>query len=848
MTCFLDNSSMGSIVVNSGLYAAGAGGFTVGGHDTATDHFDGHLDDIAFFANTYLTPDERDEINRNHSAPAAPGQDPSITLDTNLTANINSTENPYFFSIDSIGDVVNTTTSSWTINLYLNDSLNVSIYTTTNLNTSIYTLNLTYGDEEAGYDINVTLNNSDLIDSFVRANVFIDSVVPSISQTVVNNNTFLYRNLDSLITPFLTGTDTNLFAMNFTLFEIINGSRNEVLNNSFIEDLNVTNYTLNYTFDINSLNLSVSRYELFGQIWDSHTNNNVREPQWFTSTDTIHIDNDIEIFGDIKEELTTFLLSPIGDRYKFKITWNTNSNYHNLTIKTNDNNIIYRPDDGYLGHFVILGLNRWIDLENDDINTVTATLVGNNEYFVEIWHDTFTDEIEFESIGDLNSITSSWFFNITDGFTFYAVDGITSNAITNFTVNVLNGSALVQSQSTETGNITFNITAGDYLLNITASGYANNETENVTFSTNGSFTWTLFAENSLYLFFYDERTDLLVDDRNVTAEILGPSSAVNHTTSTGSLFISGFDIGSYEIRYFAPGYQTKSYFTTINSLSTQRIDLYMITNTSSSLILFSLFDEKGTPVFNSTLKALRFFLIDNAYLTVNMEKTDSNGEAGLYLEPNDVYYQFIVDKDGKTIGTFGPQKIFSENVVLPIVLQEDVLTSWNAVRDSISTSLTFDNDTSIVTYTWNDASGITLQGCVYVTEYTSLSTISHGPNCTSSVSATINMNLSNIINNNTFLIEGIISTNTTYSDPVTDILWIDLSEDFKIFGDYGLFLGVFMVATLFFIGVIFSFSFGLILMVVGMLALQLLGIVFFGNALLLTIFIVGLVIAVINRI
>lgn len=103
---------------------------------------------------------------------------PSITLNTSLSSNISSTDNPFFFRIDSIGNVTNTTTNSWTVRVFLDDVLNQTIFTSTNLNTTEFTLNLTYGGEQTSKNVNVTVNNSQTSDSFVRINIFLDSVPP----------------------------------------------------------------------------------------------------------------------------------------------------------------------------------------------------------------------------------------------------------------------------------------------------------------------------------------------------------------------------------------------------------------------------------------------------------------------------------------------------------------------------------------------------------------------------------------------------------------------------------------------------------------------------------------------
>lgn len=774
--------------------------------------------------------------------------DPQITLNTNLSSYTNSTFNPFTFSIDAIGQVINST-DTWNISVYYNNTLNQTHNDISGLNTTAFIINLTYGNLQVGYDINVTVSHAydNAYDDFQRLNIFLDSVNPVETFTGITNNTVLYYNLDGNITAILQGEDTNLFALNLSLHELnASGAINVTRNNTFKQNINLTIDQVNFTFDINAL--PNGSYRIDTMLADSHTAGGVRAPQWFTSPDTITIDGDIQIIGDIKENLTEFLISPLGDRYKFKITWNEDDFNHSFTLRTNTNEIIFIPNRGFLGHFVILGLERWIDLEGANINDVTVTQTDTNEFFIEVFHNSFTDEIEFESIGDLNIVRNQYFFNISHGFTFYAQDSISSQALTNFTINILNGSSLIQTGTTTNGNITFNLTTGNYSTNITAAGYVNNETGLIQFTHSGSYTYNLLAANSLYLFFYDEVTDLLVNTTTVTATVLGPSSGNNYSTTTGSIFISGFDVGEYEIRYTAPSYRTRSYFTDIADNTTQTIDLYMIQNTTSSLIIFTIVDEKGVPIDNATLRAQRYFIDDNAYLIVNMERSDGNGEAGMYLVPNDVYYQFVLVREGSTLGTFGPQRLFSSNIVIAANLLENPTASWNVIHQDLTGSLDWNNATNNVTYTWSDASGNVVRACLEITERTALRDTVRNLSCASGASGTILIDPNGYLQNNTYIAKGYIDTNTTFSQWPHLIIYKTIGSNFARFGLSGLFISIFLIGTAFFIGIVINFATAMGLALLVMSLLQILGVVFFGSTYLIAIAIMGFIVAWLNKI
>ena len=780
-----------------------------------------------------------------YSSGPPPPIPPAITINTNLIDYTNSTDNPFFFTVNvTAANVTNITT--WTVKVYLNDTLNQTIFTSLNLNASSLTLNLTYGTDQLGYNINITINNTNsgvpVSDNIQRLDIFLDSVIPVAVQSNMINNSVLYYGIDTLKTIILNGSDNNLYAMNLSL----KNSSGYVLNNTFVENINTTTYNINFSFNTDAL-LNGS-YEIWGHVWDNH--NPVEQPheqyKSFTKDgDTYNISFQ---YGDLlisDPNINELELEDEDNKYKEKFKFN---DYSGTMVLSSNSPLRLVTDTEHKGHFVSLGLNKYRDLDSPYFHIDSVTKISDYSYSISYHVDLL--ELETSSIGDLNTLLSIWKFSISHGFTFTAIDSIANTSISNFTIEIWNGTTLLDNKTTTTNNLTFNLTSGSYHTNITNENYVRNES-NITYSHGGTHTFYLTASNSLYLFFYDEEDKSLVNTINVSIDVLGPSSATNYLTDTGNKFISGFSTGNYEIRYSGPGYRTRTYYTTVATSTTQRIDLYMIKNSTSSLIVFFIGDEKSNPIFNATLKAKRFMLTDNAYILVSMERTDLNGETAMYLEPNDVFYSFIGEKDGAVIFTGTPQRIYSSNVYIRAPLQESEILGLSNIMLTTTTSLTYDNDTKLLSYTFNDATALVLEGCLKVIKRTSLTETTIGPTCVSSNSATIVINLTSHLQNDTsYTAIGTVKTNTTNTVFPTDVLmdFIHVNTPWDRFGKAGLFVAYILILTMFFVGITVNFSIAMSYSILAMAVVQIIGLSFFGWSLIIMFTIIGFIVAVVNRI
>ena len=267
--------------------------------------------------------------------------------------------------------------------------------------TKNFLFNISFGDDvQQDFNISIQCLNSE-ISTVTNISLYrIDRVNPIIATDFINNTQFLTTDTLTLRTNF---TDPNLFAYNNSFFDI-NGVETE---NFFAENL-TTNFTINVTSRVTS---STGNFSIRLQAWDSHTGKKVRPLSWFISGDTIHFDSELELIGQIKQELTSFTLSDDETKYKFKVTFEEDSFNQTMIIK-GSSNLYFLGDSKYSGHFVYLSTNKWIDFISPNIKTLEVFELSNRSHRLEITFYNKTDEIELESIGDLNTEIQIFFYTV----------------------------------------------------------------------------------------------------------------------------------------------------------------------------------------------------------------------------------------------------------------------------------------------------------------------------------------------------------------------------------------------------------------------------------------------------
>ena len=521
-----------------------------------------------------------------------------------------------------------------------------------NLNTNItqnQQLNWTDWDGWSLGTVNITLRctNDDITVDLGR-DFYVDSYAPYITYNAGLNNTVFYRKVNTQL-PYIIQFDddsNNLYAVNTTLCGTYDTPRDnncsQQIGNYHNEITGEVSRLINVTNLLSSLPPAFTKYFIFSQAWDEHTGLLLDKDFVIEDISTldkagVKIDNAIELKSLSAESIT---LEKSFDRYTFDFALKEPTEHIEFDLKSTGN-LTYLPKSEYLGHFIDFENKKWIDFVTPNAESIDVTKISDYEYkvivnmkplkFVTLEEQ---KELTFESIGTLNYVNSYVYFNISNSSTIKARDRITNNSIQNITVKVYTyPNTLIQTKSTTNYNISLNITGGTYYLNISGNAggadYITNITANHTFTLNDVYETYLTLSNSLYFTVYNEQTNTLITDRNVTIDVINYANESNsYTTATGVSFLSGFPAGEYEINYKATNFTPRSYYTTISGSDTQQIRLYLLSNLDSThqYLNYDIVDDSAVGLVNSTISMQRYFISDSSWKTVEMSKSKDDGE------------------------------------------------------------------------------------------------------------------------------------------------------------------------------------------------------------------------------
>lgn len=379
-------------------------------------------------------------------------------------------------------------------------------------------------------------------------------------------------------------------------------------------------------------------------------------------------------------------------------------------------------------------------------------------------------------------------------------------SINDFTVNVtnttLNSTGSLYSTSTTNGSIVFPLLQGySYLFFLNASGYATNIANNATLAANAStnlYNFTLYSTNTFNLTFRNETTNTLLNNTNITVQLISDAYANNYTTSNGTLEVTLLTPSDYTIRYWHDADVPRDYYVTLTNQSYHTIALYVLDEDISSLYLPVIKDQNGRAVSDATVKLLRYYILTTntgEYSIVEMAKTDTNGQAVIRVVPNTINYKLIVTKDSNSLTTT-PTKFTASTNTYTINTQTSPLTSITGI-ESVTQSLTYNSGTSTFVFTWDDDNNLVSSGCLEVTKTnTTITTVMD--ECTDGSTGSLIYTITDT-NQTQYTAQSQIHTNTEYST-YSDVVSVDFRTKYQTWGSIGLFLTLIVFLVFSFMG------------------------------------------------
>ncbi len=314
---------------------------------------------------------------------------------------------------------------------------------------------------------------------------------------------------------------------------------------------------------------------------------------------------------------------------------------------------------------------------------------------------------------------------------------INNNSISNFTATV-NGT----SQNTTRGYSEFAVENSSYYIEIDAPGY---EIKNDTVTINATHTYhnfSLYTENSISFTFKDEETGIIIDDRNISIELISDAFSANYSTGNGTLYLDLLGPTEYTIRYEADGYTERFYYFNLQNRSHTDLTLYLINESSSTDVTATVYDQNNNLLEDVYIKVLRYDLDTNSYLVQEIVKTNFEGVGVLHLVLNDEFYRFILEYEGSVVDETTPSYVYATSLTFQVLLGSTYGELFYNMND-VNYYLTFNKDTNNFRYTFSDENNIVSAGCLKVWRVSLMGDTYIETSCVNSSTGTILVGVTN---------------------------------------------------------------------------------------------------------
>jgi hypothetical protein len=523
--------------------------FYLGNKASKNIGFVGTIDEVSLFKRE-LEADEivdlynsGDGLNIYATQESTP-QPANFTLSTDLTHNVTTSTNPYSFNISAIGTVQNTTTNSWTIKIYLNNTLNKTVYSTVNLNESEFPLNISYS--ELGYDVNITVNNSEVSKYVWREDLYIDDVNPVITDNQNINNT-QWKDTTP-ITSSYTCSDTGLYLFNRTLATC---GRSSIIESVQIDSLTGTSYT-----NSTSRTLSQGCYEETIICKDGHTINIIPDITWEkyqfsyagdTYKGISFANNFLNMTTKEYQKVNDYYLVKQQDRYIEVFNFDASAVGQVFTMYLDSKkDMKYLDYTEYAGHFIIG--DYWKDYVSNDISNLQIDYLENYGVY-RVRFVPLKQIVVFHSLGIINSVEKTYTFDVVANMTIefksqIPADLNVSNVITTQTNITYNVSDLI---GVDSDSVTIfyktNSTTSDTIYYINGLAYSGWQTRDVTTSNVSNIYQFLLNDNLILPGSYNYDEEVVEDATHYTLTLNTSNSFImtKHKNVTGDKLYGFFE-------------------------------------------------------------------------------------------------------------------------------------------------------------------------------------------------------------------------------------------------------------------------------------------------------------------
>ena len=453
---------------------------------------------------------------------------------------------------------------------------------------------------------------------------------------------------------------------------------------------------------------------------------------------------------------------------------------------------------------ILSGLNITDPNANVTVNGTTYAISQQFNISEGVWNVTYGNATLYFNTSTMITLTTleKGLYNITDIYSHIininATDEISGNIVQDLMSNYtnINYSAVLSANGTHFVEI--KAIPGTYHINLSATNYAKNSTtvtvtggQNVT-----NISFTLMRQYTVYFSIYNETTRELIT-QPTTLELYSQSFSQNYTTENGTINAVNLTQADYMVKYHTNGTDLRHYYFTLPVAGADIINLYLLDQSLAQQTPVLVTDKALIPLDNVTVKMMRAYTSGGSgteYVTIEMTRTDSNGQGNLYLIPFDITYKFLVE-DGSVVNfTSNEATVTGTSLEFNIETGTAVLYPFSTIS-TLSTSLTHDNTSNITTFAFNDASGVQRTYCLDIKRSLATGDLNVSEQCITAASGSIEFNYSTLSSDGNTYME--TARTTIGSTPVTvNSERRSFVESYALFGVTGLLLTLMLLVSL----------------------------------------------------
>lgn len=529
--------------------------------------------------------------------------------------------------------------------------------------------------------------------NFTLTTDFTDPVISG-KPDLENNNTIVHNG--SLSTYINFSDEREIYSINVTwgnltqLFGVLNlGDDNY--------ELNISNTVSTTTSD--NLTARVCDSHTAKKIKDIETKENNKGIKYVMKKQFIFFDKEwVHIYPKYNPNYNAPSTTKKIDKYSFSFNKGTTPGIETFVIESS-HYIDIPKGQTYSGHLVIrdIGDNGyWVDFENDEATSYNIKRISATKIEV-IVYGLKSKNIEFNSIGELNCVTKTFYYgnlNPTETFKNPTIAGSSDN----FGLNVTEDPVTVRSINVSlfyNGSAVLNSTTANFSKTLTAPQIASGNSTKILFywqvNVNNASTFNLTVRNQTVSdFILDNCTAVNTtalnytfrDEENQSIININVDGVYNYTFGgvTKQYTLDLDDVGNYSIcifpntttfttnydlTYSSAIYPQRSFSErslTINNISQQRT-LYALEASEGIFARFQIVNSFGSPIPAATGVMSR--TIGGVSSTIEKELSDDSGLMTFFVNP-DVTYNFVFSKTGSGSQTLNLRVTTTEIITITL--------------------------------------------------------------------------------------------------------------------------------------------------------------------------------------